>query len=264
MLKLRKGQFLGTTEFYHAAGGATISVTHYDLDDRQSNLMHYHEHPNIYYILNGGSIEKRNRTEQELNVGNLRFYQSGEYHQNVRQGNVAKSINLEINSEWLYYNNSSENMLENAVRTSWAGFLVLKIYHELLAADHGSIPAVELLLADLVNTTDKTSLSSWPVWIKQVNSLLHDRWNEFLSLDELALESGVNPITISKHFHRYFNCTLGEYMRKLKVERSVMLIRSTNLSLTDIAYQCGFADQSHFIRCFKQYTSFLPAHFRKA
>lgn len=211
MLKLRKGEFLGTTDFYHAVGGATISVTHYDLDDRQSNLTHYHENPNIYYILNGGSIEKRNRTEQELRAGNLRFYRSGEYHQNVRQGNVAKSINLEINGEWLCYSHSSESILENAVSTPWAGFLVLKIYHELLAGDEGSNAAVELLLTDLVNTRDKTSLNSWPAWIKQVNNLLHDRWNEFLSLDELASASGVNPITISKHFHRHFNCTLGDY-----------------------------------------------------
>src|SRR5579862_9289225 len=116
MLKLQKGEFLGTTDFYHATRQATISLTHYDPHDRQSNLMHYHEYPNIYFILNGGSIERRAHTEQELSTGNLRFYHAGEYHQNIRRGKEAKSINLEINSEWLYDNNSSESALEDIVK----------------------------------------------------------------------------------------------------------------------------------------------------
>lgn len=263
MLKLRQGKFLGTVDFYQATPEATISVTRYNPDDRNSDLVHYHEHANFYFILAGGSVEKRSRTEEELGTGSLRFYRAGEYHQNIRQGKEAKSINLEINSDWLRDCGSPEHNFENIDKSPFAGMLVLKIYKELLAADAASSYSVDLLLMDLVGAGNSETDRSSPGWIRQVNSLLLDRWNEFLSLDELALESGVNPITISKHFHRYFNCTLGEYMRKIKVERALALIRTTELPLTDIAYQCGFADQSHFIRCFKQYTGFLPAHFRK-
>jgi AraC family transcriptional regulator len=263
MLKLQKGEFLGTTDFYQATPEATISVTHYDCGDGDSNLMHYHEHPNFYFILNGGSIEKRTHVAQELQTGAFRFYRAGEYHQNVRCGEQAKSINLEINSSWLQDQHTQESVLEAAVKIPWAGCLVLKMFYELAAADAATTPSVQLLLNDLVHTTGKT-LQSRPIWLKRVQELLLDRWSEFLSLEDLAVASGANPITISKHFHRYFGCTLGEYMRKVKVSRSLQLIRSTDLPLTDIAYQCGFADQSHFIRCFKQYTGFLPAHFRKA
>ncbi len=62
----------------------------------------------------------------------------------------------------------------------------------------------------------------------------------------MATIIGVHPVTISKYFPRYFSCTLGEYMRKLKIEKSLSLIKSPGNSLTNVAYACGFFDQSHF------------------
>ena len=72
----------------------------------------------------------------------------------------------------------------------------------------------------------------------------------------------LHPVTLSRQFHNYFSCTLGEYIRKLKIAKAITLIKSTKNPLTEIAYQCGF-DQSHFIRSFKQLTGFLPMSFRK-
>ncbi len=67
----------------------------------------------------------------------------------------------------------------------------------------------------------------------------------------------------SKHFRKYFSCTLGEYRRRLMVKQSIPLIRESRLSLSEIAYSCAFADQSHFIRTFRQVTGFRPKDFRR-
>ncbi|XHR92263.1 helix-turn-helix domain-containing protein [Mucilaginibacter sp. UC70_90] len=56
---------------------------------------------------------------------------------------------------------------------------------------------------------------------------------------------------------------MGEYIRKLRVEKSFALLADGGLSLTDIAYACGFADQSHFLRCFKQFGGSNPSAYRK-
>jgi AraC family transcriptional regulator len=92
---------------------------------------------------------------------------------------------------------------------------------------------------------------------------MHDRWQETLTLQELAQELQLHPVTISKHFPKYFNCTLGEYMRKVKIEKALTQIRTSPESLTEIAYACGFFDQSHFIKAFKQVTGFLPKAYKK-
>ena len=52
-------------------------------------------------------------------------------------------------------------------------------------------------------------------------------------------------------------------MRKLKVEKALTLIKNTSSDLTEVALTCGFADQSHFIRTFKQVIGFLPRQFQK-
>jgi AraC family transcriptional regulator len=92
---------------------------------------------------------------------------------------------------------------------------------------------------------------------------MHDRWNESLSLQVLSDETGIHPVTISYYFPKYFACTFGAYMRKLKVSHALTLMKAGNTSLTSIAYECGFADQSHFIHTFKNLTGFLPAKYRK-
>ena len=96
-----------------------------------------------------------------------------------------------------------------------------------------------------------------------MKEVIHDRWDEKLTLKELSAAAGVHPVTISKNFPKHFSCSLGEYMRRVKVEKSVRLIRQKHATLTEIALRCGFADQSHFIRTFKAATGFLPKEFRK-
>jgi len=56
---------------------------------------------------------------------------------------------------------------------------------------------------------------------------------------------------------------MGEYIRKLRIEKSFALLADGGLSLTDIAFTCGFADQSHFLRCFKQFGCDSPSAYRK-
>ena len=102
-----------------------------------------------------------------------------------------------------------------------------------------------------------------PFWVKSLNELLNDCWNENPNLQDLSQILNLNPITISKHFPKYFGCTLGEYMRRIKINRSLSLIQSKNTNLTEISFQCGFSDQSHFIRTFKNQTGFLPKQFQK-
>jgi AraC family transcriptional regulator len=112
-------------------------------------------------------------------------------------------------------------------------------------------------------TNKKFVEKSRPNLLDKIVELLNDNWNSEISLSDLAFVANVHPKTISKHFPRYFNCTLGEYRRIIKVDKSLSLIKTSNLSLTEIAYECGFYDQSHFTATFKYMTGFRPKEFQK-
>jgi AraC family transcriptional regulator len=240
-----QGLIFGTTR-YHGIG----------CDD-----MHFHENPTICFLLDGGAIERRNGTSYERYAGDARFYHAAELHQSAMQAFPSQCINLEFEAEYLERYSISENMIDKAVLNRVdVRFAMLKMYQESNAGDALAASSIEMLLFELLDT--QTNGRKMPGWLPALGDLLRDRWAENPSLDELSVAAGAHPVTISKYFRRYFRCTLGEYMRKLKVEHSLSLIKKSQLSLTDVALQCGFSDQSHFTRCFKKTTGFLPKEFR--
>jgi AraC family transcriptional regulator len=263
MIVLREGNFFGDVQACMRDRGVTACLTVYHPGDKQADARHYHDHIQIYFTLNGGSIEKRNGGEKELKAGSINFYQAGEPHQNIRKGIFSRGLNIELEDSFLKQHRLDTAVISQAINnTPDVQFAAIKIYKELLAADQYTTESIQLLLLASLSPTRKNLFYNIPpVWVERVRQVLHDCWNEHVPLSELAAIGGVHPITISKHFPRYFACTLGEYMRKLKTEKALSMIRSGENSLTGIAFACGFADQSHFIRVFKQHTGLLPGQY---
>ena len=125
--------------------------------------------------------------------------------------------------------------------------------------------AIDALLVQLFGafTCEKRSGNSQvPAWVKVVKEALHDS-PEGWKLIDLAKLANVHPVHLSRHFSKYFKVTLGDYIRTVKVQKALSLLPNKLLSLTEIAAECGFADQSHFIRSFKSCHQLTPLHYRK-
>ncbi|MGE8426035.1 MAG: helix-turn-helix transcriptional regulator, partial [Sphingobacterium siyangense] len=58
-------------------------------------------------------------------------------------------------------------------------------------------------------------------------------------------------------------CTIGEYLRRIKIEKALPMIRLKKLSLTEIAFNCGFADQAHFIKTYKRFMGITPSQYQR-
>ncbi|MDN3584599.1 helix-turn-helix transcriptional regulator [Mucilaginibacter flavus] len=225
---------------------------------------HEHEHPSLVFILSGGCAEKRQCGNYERRAADLTYLHAGEAHETIFTSIPTRYLSLDIKPTALSENNIREERLINAIHQSPdAKFLILKMYREMLHNDAHSTDSIHMLFYQLICTSQTIHKKKIPAWITIVQEILHDRWNETITLLELSQVSGVNPITISKHFSSFFGCTLGDYLRKQKVERSLSLIKHTATPLTQIAYLCNFSDQSHFIRNFRNYTSLTPKQYQK-
>ncbi|HQU82781.1 MAG TPA: helix-turn-helix transcriptional regulator, partial [Pyrinomonadaceae bacterium] len=223
--------------------------------------LHFHENAHLNFILSGGIIDKRQRSETERISGDLMFFHAGEPHLTIYKRLPQINISLEIN-DGLFADDSFGKtfQIESLSKSANTKFAALKIYKELAIQDEFSDSTIEMLILNLLSDKTETK-NEHPKWVEKVIELLNDSWNEPISLKDLAAAANVYPTTISKHFPKYFSCTLGEYRRRLRVEKSLGFIKTSNQSLTEIAYQCGFADQSHFTRTFKQLTGFLPRQY---
>jgi AraC family transcriptional regulator len=260
MIILGNGKYLGSNKQTYNGGGIILTETEYH--NRVFEGWHSHENIHVSLIIKGGNREERKQRNMVVLPGTLLFYHQDELHRNLHTSHPSKNINLEISKEFMQQHELGENELEKMTLHPDAGFNLLKMYREARQADHFSAASIQMLLLELVSDTRKLP-NKQPPWMKTIIEFLQDNWQEHPGLDELARLSYVNPITVSKHFSKYTGCTLGEYMRKLKIQHSLHLIHDSTMSLTEIAYHCGFADQSHFIRNFRKQTHFLPKAYQK-
>ncbi|MFC0515381.1 helix-turn-helix transcriptional regulator [Mucilaginibacter angelicae] len=226
---------------------------------------HEHEHPNLVFILAGGCAEKRQHGTYERKVADLAYLHAGEAHETTFAEIPTRYLSVDIKPVVFAENHIKEEHLINAINKSPdAKFLVLKIYREMLHNDDHTTDSIAMLFYEFASISRRINpKKKTPHWITIVNEQLNDNWNKTITLKELSQVAGVNPITISKHFPAYFGCTLGAYMRKLKIAHSLSLIKQEGTLLTQTAHVCNFSDQSHFIRNFRNYTSLSPKQYQK-
>ena len=261
MFSLSKGKFTGRIVDKLNVKGVVINSASYAIDETNPGV-HYHEVPHLCFLLNG-LVETYKPNSSERNANHLSFYHSGEPHSSVSHSLISKSVNIEFGENFLSEYEFTESDIEKAVEDNLdIKFLILKIQQEVLLTDSSSISSIESLLINILSYTNNLNEKDEPKWIRDLHTVLNDRWNEHLTLEELSTATGVHPVTISKHFRKYFSCTLGDFLRKLKIDKSIPLVKNSNKTLTDIAIDCGFSDQSHFTRSFKQMTGLLPKTFR--
>src|SRR5690349_15755440 len=105
-----------------------------------------------------------------------------------------------------------------------------------------------------------------PEWARELKAIIQDQvdTNLTLNLKEISESLHVHPSYLSREFSKYFdNLSFGDYIRKLRIEKSIELLKDPQYSLGDIAYLTGFSDQSHFNRVFKIHTGKNPSTYRK-
>jgi AraC family transcriptional regulator len=264
IISLGKTQYLGDINYIRQIADAVASAVSADPLDASNDALHFHENPIISFILAGDSVERINRETNLRVAGDIRFYRAGDLHQVKIKRFPSRNLNFELETGFLSRNGFSEESIKRAIeKNPSARLLFLRAYRELSENDALTDTSIQILLFSLISESLILSRDKMPGWINILYEILNDRWNEPLGLQELACVAGVHPVTISKYFTRYFRCTFGEYVRRLRIDKSLAMIKNSQLSLTEIALACGFADQSHFTRNFKGLTGFLPKDFKK-
>lgn len=112
-----------------------------------------------------------------------------------------------------------------------------------------------------LETSTKTPVHP-PSWLTQARELLHGRFNDSLNLVEIANTVGVHPTHLARTFKKHYRTTVGEYVRRLRLDWATRQLSETEDPIAEIALAAGFYDQSHFSHLFKLHTGFTPAEFR--
>ncbi|WP_062056486.1 AraC family transcriptional regulator [Aquimarina longa] len=95
---------------------------------------------------------------------------------------------------------------------------------------------------------------------KQIKEYLHTHYLEEVSTNDLSNLTGISEYGLIKSFKQYYQLPPHQYLVNLRIEKAKKLL-SKKLSATEVAYQSGFFDQSHFTRHFKKIIGITPKQF---
>lgn len=99
--------------------------------------------------------------------------------------------------------------------------------------------------------------------IARVIKILHERYEEPLTIRELAAAAGVSRSQLDRQFRQLFGITPREYLVRVRVHAACRLLVETNDRATEIAMKTGFYDHSHFGRTFRRIMGACPRVFRQ-
>jgi AraC-like DNA-binding protein len=91
---------------------------------------------------------------------------------------------------------------------------------------------------------------------------IDDNFQHISSPADAADACAVNIRYMARLFRRYGKITPHDYIMRLKLNKAVMLLLTSGLSVNEISYSLGFNDPYHFSRVFKHFHSLAPYHYR--
>lgn len=116
---------------------------------------------------------------------------------------------------------------------------------------------LEQLLLPKIRPTKKTLLEHFIY-------RFHREWRT-VQLDQLCEEMACSHQTMNRHFKDHFSISAKEYLQIIRIRHAInQLVNPDSQCLTQVAYECGFYDQSHFIREMKRRCHLSPSQARKS
>ncbi|CAJ1000764.1 MULTISPECIES: helix-turn-helix domain-containing protein [Brevibacillus] len=98
-----------------------------------------------------------------------------------------------------------------------------------------------------------------------VANVLHEMYRHSgnVRIHELAAREAVSPRQLLRRFEMWTGCSPKQFCRVVRFQRAVDLIAKSTGQIqgADLAYQCGYADQAHFVRDFRALAGMSPGHY---
>jgi AraC family transcriptional regulator len=251
------------------------TVASFDLSERVypprfKTPRHYHKRALFCFVIQGDYSETYGVQSRECKPSTLLFHPAGELHAEYFHDSGGRSFIIEIAPSWLDDMRRRSSMWNHSADLSGGSLehLARKLYKEFRMTDEASALVIEGLMLEILGEASRRSMTRSakqpPRWLRQARDLIRDRFAERLTLADVAESVGVHPVHLAQTFHKTYDCTIGDFVRQLRIEYACRVLATTEIPIADIALTAGFCDQSHFTRTFKRFTRIAPSQYREA
>lgn len=234
---------------------------------------HAHERASLSFVLRGSFVETLNQGPKECLPFNLIIKPAGEVHADRYGTRGAQSLIMEVKPESYERVRAFSKVLDYStlLQSHELSMLAMRVYREFQTTDAASPLAIEGLILEMLAEASRPGrrladmAARTPGWLRQAVELMREDYaREGLTLSSIAAEVGVHPAHLARTFRQVYRSTVGDYIRRLRVERAARELIRSGHSLAEIAMLSGFYDQSHLTHAFRLYMKTTPAAFRAA
>lgn len=259
-----------TARLIHKTSNETNFILYEQKLLKTDSSLHFHDFYELEVILSGYGQTLLNGEKFELKKGCVVLTSPKDFHEYFNVDNLA-IINVQFNVNSVNefdYNFSSPPILQLDDENYNKITALLSVLNKLLLGDQTDrICAEKVLAAILVLVTQKLNrgiadtVKHKP--IMTAIAYIHSHFKENPTLEEVAKTVYFDKRYFCSEFKKNVGKTYKEYLREVKLQYALKLLKCTTLSITDVAMESGYSTVSHFNREFKNYYKNSPTYLRK-
>lgn len=239
-----------------------------DIQYHSGRQLPRHRHPfsALYVLRNGQGREIVGRGERKLSAGSAIFRLANDQHSAVYEA-ATGIIAIVIPQQRLGQRGEHGRIIDGPVFVSSASLALLaeKISSNLDSEDVAATLTVEGAVLEMLGEVFGNRIAGeYSHAVIRAENILKDTFRQPSGLGSLATAVGVDATYLAREFRRVRNITVGEYLRKLRIQYVCQRLASCSISLSDLAQEAGFADHSHLSRTFRALMGVSPSRFRAA
>ena len=251
------------------SGNTPVRIHFWDKLEKPPFRLHWHEHLEIHYILEGESVIECSHEIVTVKKGQCLIINSNELHYAV--GGRSRYFCIILTPSFLPKDNV---IFKRVIEDDTVSVLIEKMVKEYISGDelteftmmgYAHLILSELYKNHIYKKLEKLSLSAYSqrtVALNETIKYIHDNFMNELTLDSLAKRMFVTSEHLCRSFKEGTGKTVIEYINDLRIKKAKELLSSTDTTITEIAYMCGFNDSNYFSRKFKEITGLTPRRFR--
>ncbi|HZO91783.1 MAG TPA: AraC family transcriptional regulator [Chthonomonadaceae bacterium] len=264
---LPSGTYYGHNYRQRQVGDFLFSESRYEAS--RAIPPHAHESAFFYLVLDGACLDTVNGGERQAARSSLMFHPAGDTHANIWSPSGGACFHIEIlPAKWVHLQERGTTLRDRLYCDGgMAAWIADQAFRNFQQTDAASVLALEgltlELIAEIVRAQMGSTDSTPPRWLRRTHDLLRERFDENLSLEEISRVVDVHPSHLARAFRQHYHCTIGDFVRQLRIEFACRELLGSDRPLIEIALEAGFADQSHFARVFRRYTGRSPTEYAK-
>lgn len=270
------GVRLEAENIFHGMGfhiGETV------LRDGTMTYLHTHDFFELFLIEEGEVYHFINGRQSVMRKGDLYFVRPEDEHC-FQKGNCKKAqfVNMAFSNgicqkaeavAALYFD-TRENRSRAETHLPSAMELAIQSKMTFLARDKTNLSLVErkelvisiILDCLLIMNSQKGDEESIPEWLEQACLRMRQDKNYLDGLEKFIEIAGKTQEHLTRCMKKYYHVTPTEYINRIRLEQTTILLETTDESILDIMLECGFNNVSYFNQLFKKNYGLTPSRYR--